>query len=107
MLFGSEPPPLDSATTARDIHTIVGLAACGVGVGLGPTRMRLVKRDDVCYCEVTPHVRLPDLLLFRAADRSPVLAAFLAVVRANCREVGSRLDEVLARHPAACRAGRD
>ena len=33
------------------------------------------------------------------ADLSPVLAAFLDVVRANCQEVGSRLDDVLARHP--------
>jgi DNA-binding transcriptional LysR family regulator len=105
-VFGAEASPLDRATAARDIHTIVGLAACGVGVGLGPTRMRLVKRDDVRYCEVTPQVRLPDLQLsFRAADRSPVLAAFLDVVRVHCREVGSRLDEVLARHPAACSAG--
>ncbi len=55
---------------------------------------------------MTPHVRLPDLQLsFRAGDVSPVLAAFLDVVRASCREVGSRLDDVLARHPAV-RAAR-
>jgi DNA-binding transcriptional LysR family regulator len=105
-LFGSASSPLDRAASARDIHTIIGLAACGVGVGLGPDRMRLLRRDDVWFCDVTPQVRLPDLQLsFRAADRSPVLAAFLDVVRANCREVGSRLDEVLARHPAACSEG--
>jgi DNA-binding transcriptional LysR family regulator len=99
--FDAEPSPLECTTAARDIHTIIGLAACGVGVGLGPSRMRQLRRDDVWFCEVTPHVRLPDLQLsFRAADLSPVLAAFLDVVRANCREVGSRLDEVLARHPA-------
>lgn len=104
-LFGSGSSPLDCATAARDIHTIVGLAACGVGVGLGPTRMRQLAREDVWYCEVRPHVRLPDLQLsFRAADRSPVLAAFLDVVRANCAEVGSRLDDVLAKHPAVHRA---
>jgi hypothetical protein len=39
-------------------------------------------------------------LSFWAADGSPVLAAFLDVVRANCAEVGSRLDDVLAKHPA-------
>lgn len=51
---------------------------------------------------------LPDLQLsFRAADRSPVLAAFLDVVRTNCQEVGSRLDEVLAHHPAACLATQE
>ncbi|GLV77344.1 LysR family transcriptional regulator [Streptomyces hygroscopicus] len=100
-LFDSAPSPLDCATTSRDIHTTVGLAACGVGVGLGPARMRRLERGGIWFCEVTPRVRLPDLRLsFRAADRSPVLAAFLDVVRANCREVGSRLDHVLARHPA-------
>jgi DNA-binding transcriptional LysR family regulator len=100
-LFDAEPSPLVCATSARDIHTIIGLAACGVGVGLGPSRMRQLRRDDVRFCEVTPHVRLPDLQLsFRAADVSPVLAAFLDVVRANCQEVGARLDDVLARHPA-------
>lgn len=105
-LFDAEPCPLDHATSARDIHTIIGLAACGVGVGLGPSRMRQLRRDDVWFCEVTPHVRLPDLQLsFRAGDLSPVLAAFLDVVRANCQEVGARLDDVLARHPAV-RAAR-
>jgi len=104
-LFPATPSPLDTATSARDIHTIIGLAACGVGVGLGPTRMRQLARDDIWFCDVTPAVRLPDLQLsFRAADRSPVLAAFLDVVRTNCQEVGSRLDEVLAHHPAACLA---
>jgi DNA-binding transcriptional LysR family regulator len=97
-LFGTETPALDHATTARDIHTIIGLAACEAGVGLGPARMRLVTRSDVHFCDVTPRLRLPDLQLsFRAADRSPVLAAFLDVVRANCHEVGSRLDDILAR----------
>ena len=105
-VFDAESSPLDCATSARDIHTIIGLAACGVGVGLGPSRMRQLRRDDVWFCEVTPHVRLPDLQLsFRAADVSPVLAAFLDVVRANCQEVGARLDDVLARHPAV-RAAR-
>jgi hypothetical protein len=81
------------------VHTIIGLAACDVGVGLGPARMRLITRKDVWFCDVTPRFRLPDLQLsFRADDTSPVLAAFLDVVRANCQDVGSRLDEILARH---------
>jgi hypothetical protein len=67
--------------------------------------MRQLMRDDIWFCDVVPAIRLPDLQLsFRAADRSPVLAAFLDVVRTNCQEVGSRLDEVLAHHPAACLA---
>jgi DNA-binding transcriptional LysR family regulator len=102
-LFGEDAATLRHATTARDIHTIIGLAACEAGIGLGPGRMRLVTRNDVQFLDVTPRVRLPDLQLsFRAADRSPVLVAFLDVVRANCADVGSRLDVVLARHPAAC-----
>lgn len=99
-VFADAPTALDGAATARDIHTIVGLAACGVGVGLGPSRMRLLARDDVRFCDVTPAVRLPDLQLsFRASDDSPVLASFLDVVRLNCDEVGSRLDRILAHHP--------
>lgn len=97
-LFGHGPGPLDGATMGRDVHTIVGLAACGLGVGLGPGSMRRVGRDDVWFCDVTPPVRLPDLRLsFHATDRSPVLAAFLDTVRTNCPEVGSRLDELLVR----------
>ncbi|MFD5828511.1 LysR family transcriptional regulator [Lentzea sp. NPDC060358] len=97
--FASGTDALAAATTSRDVHTIIGLAACAVGVGLGPARMRLITRGDVWFCDVTPRFRLPDLQLsFRADDTSPVLAAFLDVVRANCRDVGSLLDEVLARH---------
>ena len=100
-----EPAVLDGATLARDIHTIAGLAACSAGVGLGPERMRLIARKDIWFCAVEPRFRLPDLQMsFRATDSSPVLAAFLAVVRQNCADVGGRLDELLARHPAA--AGR-
>jgi Transcriptional regulator len=100
-LFADDPAPLGAAATARDIHTIAGLAACCAGVGLGPSRMRLIARPDVWFCDVAPRYRLPDLQMsFRAADPSPVLAAFLDVVRRNCARVGSRLDDLLARHPA-------
>ncbi|HWD01966.1 MAG TPA: LysR family transcriptional regulator [Amycolatopsis sp.] len=100
-LFGPDRAALDGAAIARDIHTIAGLAACCAGVGLGPSRMRLIARDDIRFCDVAPRFRLPDLQMsFRANDPSPVLAAFLAVVRANCAEVGTRLDALLARHPA-------
>lgn len=94
-LFGQGPGPLDGATMARDIHTIVGLAACGIGVGLGPASMRQVGRRDVWFCDVTPRTRLPDLRLsFRSTDRSPVLARFLNTVRDTCPEAASRLDEI-------------
>ncbi|MYW91520.1 LysR family transcriptional regulator [Amycolatopsis rubida] len=101
-VFEHDPAALDGAALARDVHTIAGLAACCAGVGLGPNRMRLIARDDIRFCDVEPRFRLPDLQMsFRAADSSPVLAAFLSVVRQNCAEVGSRLDDLLARHPAA------
>lgn len=101
-LFGLERAALDGAAMARDIHTIAGLAACGAGVGLGPNRMRLVARKDIWFCDVTPRFRLPDLQMsFRVTDVSPVLTAFLSVVRRNCVAVGNRLDELLASHPAA------
>ncbi|WP_370936236.1 LysR family transcriptional regulator [Amycolatopsis sp. cg13] len=93
-----EPAVLDSATLARDIHTIAGLAACSAGVGLGPERMRLIARKDIRFCAVEPRFRLPDLQMsFRGNDSSPTLAAFLSVVRQNCADVGGRLDELLAR----------
>ena len=101
-LFEADPTVLDGATLARDVHTIAGLAACSAGVGLGPDRMRLIARDDIWFCDVAPRFRLPDLRMsFRVTDSSPVLAAFLSVVRQNCADVGTRLDKLLARHPAA------
>ncbi|MDA3642479.1 LysR family transcriptional regulator [Saccharopolyspora indica] len=98
-LFELAPAALEGAAMARDVHTIAGLAACCAGVGLGPDRMRLIARDDIWFCDVTPRFRLPDLQMsFRATDSSPVLAAFLSVVRQNCADVGTRLDDLLARH---------
>ncbi|MFC6066402.1 LysR family transcriptional regulator [Streptomyces ochraceiscleroticus] len=73
---------LDTATEARDVHTIIGLAACGVGAGLGPSCMRAAGRPDTWFCDVTPRTPLPDLVLsHRRDDRSPVLAAFLEETR--------------------------
>ncbi|GLY97279.1 LysR family transcriptional regulator [Actinoplanes sp. NBRC 103695] len=87
---------LEEAISARDVHTIVGLAACEAGVGLGPSGIRRIDRRDVRFCRITPAVRLPDLhLSFRAHDPSPVLANFLQVLRHNCAQVGNRLDRTL------------
>ena len=101
-LFEADPSVLDSATIARDIHTIAGLAACCAGVGLGPDRMRLITRNDIWFCDVAPRFQVPDLQMsVRVTDSSPALAAFLSAVRQNCADVGARLDDLLARHPAA------
>ncbi|HVV14369.1 LysR family transcriptional regulator [Amycolatopsis sp.] len=86
---------LEAATEARDVHTIIGLAACGIGVGLGPACLRAAARPDTWVCDVSPRTWLPDLVLsFRADDRSPVLAAFLDTVRSVCPGVGRRLGRI-------------
>lgn len=95
-LLGKDSPALAGASVARDIHTIIGLAACGVGVGLGPSRMLSVPRRGTWFCEVTPRTPLPDLVLsFAARERSPVLDAFLGVIRGNCPAAGAALDHRL------------
>ncbi|MCP2251459.1 DNA-binding transcriptional regulator, LysR family [Prauserella aidingensis] len=92
-LLGEDAVALDGATVARDVHTIIGLAACQVGVGLGPSRMLSAPRPGVRFCEVTPRTALPDLVLsFVDRNRSPVLGAFLDTVRGSCPDVGTALD---------------
>lgn len=71
-VLGEGSPALASATVTRDVHTVIGLAACGVGVGLGPSRMLAAPRPGTWFCEVTPRTPLPDLVLsFSPEDRSP------------------------------------
>lgn len=95
-LRGKDSPALSGATVARDVHTIIGLAACGVGVGLGPSRMLTAPRRGTWFCEVNPRTPLPDLVLsFRARDGSPALNAFLDVIRTNCPAVDAALDHQL------------
>ncbi|OLZ60615.1 LysR family transcriptional regulator [Streptomyces sp. IMTB 2501] len=92
---GGLPAPV---TYARDIHTIMGLAACGVGVGLGPSCVRPLARPDIRICDIRPRVELPDLVLScHADDRSPVLRAFLETVREVCPGARPVLDRCLAR----------
>ncbi|MGQ4514164.1 LysR substrate-binding domain-containing protein [Streptomyces sp. DW26H14] len=96
-LLGADLSPLGDATVARDVHTIIGLAACGLGVGLGPSRMRAAPRPGTWFCEVTPRTPLPDLVLsFAARDDSPALGVFLDTVRKNCPAVGAALDQRVA-----------
>ncbi|WP_090097105.1 LysR family transcriptional regulator [Lentzea jiangxiensis] len=90
-------------TSARDVHTVIGLAACGIGVGLVPSSVRGLARPETVMIEVDPPLRLPDLTMaFRAADVSPPLGAFLDVTRAHCPGTGRRLSRVMPRrHQAA------
>ena len=41
-------------TRAGDTHTIMGLAACGFGVGLGPQDMRTAARPDTWMFDIRP-----------------------------------------------------
>ncbi|WP_198154132.1 LysR family transcriptional regulator [Catenuloplanes japonicus] len=81
-LLGENSPALLGATVARDIHTIIGLAASGIGVGLGPSRMLSAPRPGTWFCDVSPRTPLPDLVLsFTTHDTSPALhASHFAVV---------------------------
>jgi DNA-binding transcriptional LysR family regulator len=88
--------PTAPVTRARDVHTIVGLAACGLGVGLLPSGARAAVRPETTTVEVRPPVPLPDLcLVFRTDDASPPLAAFLATTAEHCDGVGRRLERAV------------
>jgi len=72
-------------THAGDTQTIMGLAACGFGVGLGPQDMRTAARPDTWMVDIRPRVALPSLTLaFRSDHRSPSLTALLGVVAETC-----------------------
>jgi DNA-binding transcriptional LysR family regulator len=78
-------PARPGVTLAGDTQTIIGLAACGFGVGLGPQDMRATARADTWIFDVRPRVMLPSLTLaFRTDHRSPTLAALLGVVADTC-----------------------
>jgi len=78
-------PAQPSVTRAGDTQTIIGLAACGFGVGLGPQDMRTAARADTRIFDVRPRLSLPGLTLaFRSDYRSPTLNALLNVVADTC-----------------------
>ncbi|GGM75219.1 LysR family transcriptional regulator [Lentzea pudingi] len=85
-------------THARDVHTVIGLAACGMGVGLVPSSVRRLDRAETVMVEVDPPLRLPDLTMsFRVNDISPPLGAFLDVTRAHCPGTGQLLARLMPR----------
>ena len=87
-------------THAGDTQTIMGLAACGFGVGLGPQDMRTAARPDTWMVDIRPRVALPSLTLaFRPDRRSPSLTALLDVVAETCPVARSALMRL--RHPPA------
>ena len=76
---------------AAEMQTVVGLVAAGVGVSLVPESVRALARAGVTYRPLNgyaPKVRLA--MAWRAADGSPVLAAFLEMARAAAPAAGER-----------------
>ena len=68
---------LTGVVEARDLRTIVGLAACGIGVGLVPDCARAALRPDTRLCALAPPVELPGLVVsHHRGDTSPVVRAF-------------------------------
>ena len=79
-------------TYAGDTQTIMGLAACGFGVGLGSQDMRTAARPDTWMFDIRPRVALPSLTLaFRPDRRSPSLTALLGVFAETCPVARSAL----------------
>jgi DNA-binding transcriptional LysR family regulator len=87
-------------THAANAQTIMGLAACGFGVGLCPQDVRTAPRPDTWMFDIRPRVALPSLTLaFRSEHRSPSLTALLGVVAQTCPVARSALTRL--RRPAA------
>jgi DNA-binding transcriptional LysR family regulator len=67
-----------------EMQTVIGLVAAGVGISLVPESVRALQRRGVSYRPLAdggPTVELA--VAWRTGDDSPVLAAFLALVRAS------------------------
>ncbi|HEV3427816.1 MAG TPA: LysR family transcriptional regulator [Paraburkholderia sp.] len=69
---------------AIQMQTIVSLVSAGMGVALVPQSLRHLRRTGVVYrplAETAPTIETG--LVWRAAEVSPVLAAFIEIVRAH------------------------
>lgn len=69
---------------AIQMQTIVSLVSAGMGVALVPQSLRHLRRTGVVYrplAEAVPAIETG--LVWRSAEVSPVLAAFIAIVRAH------------------------
>jgi DNA-binding transcriptional LysR family regulator len=64
------------------MHTIVSLVAAGIGVSLVPATLENLSRRGLVYKKLAGATPKLDLAVaWRRDDRSPLLAAFLSVVR--------------------------
>jgi DNA-binding transcriptional LysR family regulator len=66
-----------------EMQTVIGLVAAGVGISLVPESVRALARRGVTYRALSGDVPSVELAVaWRTGDDSPVLAAFLALMRA-------------------------
>lgn len=73
---------------AIQMQTIVSLVSAGMGIALVPQSLRHLRRTGVVYrplAEAAPTIETG--LVWRAAEVSPVLAAFIEIVRAHAATV--------------------
>ncbi|HKU00812.1 MAG TPA: LysR family transcriptional regulator [Paraburkholderia sp.] len=73
---------------AIQMQTIVSLVSAGMGIALVPQSLRHLRRTGVVYrplAETAPTIETG--LVWRAAEVSPVLAAFIEIVRAHAASV--------------------
>lgn len=69
---------------AIQMQTIVSLVSAGMGVALVPRSLRHLRRTGVVYRPLAGNVRSIETgLVWRSAEVSPVLAAFIEIVRAH------------------------
>lgn len=74
---------------AIQMQTIVSLVSAGMGVALVPQSLRHLRRTGVAYRPLAQAVPTIETgLVWRAAEVSPVLAAFIEIVRAHAAAVG-------------------
>ena len=79
------------AQEVAEMQTVIGLVAAGVGISLVPESVRALDRPGVAYRPLeggAPALKLE--MAWRAADGSPVLAAFLEKARAAAPAEGER-----------------
>jgi DNA-binding transcriptional LysR family regulator len=75
---------------AIQMQTIVSLVSAGMGIALVPQSLRHLRRTGVVYrplAEAAPTIETG--LVWRAAEVSPVLAAFIEIVRAHAAFIPS------------------
>ena len=71
--------------------TLLALVAAGYGVTVIPALSRSSPLEEVAFVRIVePWATMPLWIAWRASDSSPLLAAFLEIVRSCCRRIGAR-----------------